>query len=440
MQAQRFREEVTDLVLEMAWSQWAELGVSGWARHHSEAAVDLEALILLTAGLAEHDARLRDESLDWCVLNSRLVSAVRLRNLGPRTYDDPLFGRYAATVKAHTRALWPGEGEVYPFRPTNRSAAPNLSRPALVQLQLRSLAGVSARAEILRVLLADPSSGLSASSLASNVGHGKTNVVSALDGLVMAQIVDAVEVRNQVRYRLSRASELVALLGGIPASFPDWLPIFRVARAFFEFAQTSPEDGIARSAAVSRLLSHLKPDLQTLGLSDGEPRATGEALATEFQAWAIARLRSWAGLDEDPPSAGDPIFTVHRLGDGSWLGMVTFPGGRPEPLELSDWALHYSPEHPRSDAVIADDSFGAPLLGYALLDGARKAVGIETDDFWFSAPDRPSNQLISRAFGEERLWPMRRGQTVTFTAQFLRRWYADHLERLGGRPRTALPG
>src|ERR1017187_2823903 len=40
-----YSEEVSDLVLGTLWSQWAELGLSGWERHHKDVALDLEALI-----------------------------------------------------------------------------------------------------------------------------------------------------------------------------------------------------------------------------------------------------------------------------------------------------------------------------------------------------------------------------------------------------------
>ena len=433
MSAKTFSEVVSDLALEMAWSQWAELGVSGWARHHTQSALDVEPLIMLTARLAPRDARLRDEALDWCVLNHSLVSAIRLRNLASAS-GPQLFGRFAATIKTHARVNWPGAGEPYAFQPTRRSTEPDLSRPALIQLQLRALVGVSARAEIFRIMLDNPTAGHSASSIAARVAYGKGNVVNALETLAMARVVETEVVGNRILYRLERATEMANLLGGIPATFPNWQAIFRVTEALLLFADSAPNQGIARAAAVRRLLAELKGDLDRLGLSESEPKATGEALATEFEAWSIALLRSWAGLDSIEPVAGQPVFTVHRLGTGEWLGTVTVPGQRPKALELPEWGEIKPPEGPRADRVIADDSLGAPRLAHAMLESARRAAGLETDDYWESDQARPSNQLISRAFAEERLWPMRRGQTAEFTADFLQRWYEDRSERLRASP------
>jgi hypothetical protein len=51
MPALVFSAAVRDLALEIAWSLWAELGLSGWTRHHAESAVDLEPLIIATPRL-----------------------------------------------------------------------------------------------------------------------------------------------------------------------------------------------------------------------------------------------------------------------------------------------------------------------------------------------------------------------------------------------------
>jgi hypothetical protein len=147
-----FSAALRELALEIAWSLWAELGLSGWTRHHADSAVDLEPLIIATPRLGEWDARLLEESFDWCVLNSRFVSAVRLRNL-LNTVDEPTrraFGDFAATVRKKRRVSWPAEGEPLQLRVTGRSSVPDLRRPALQQLRLRAILGVSARAEIIR--------------------------------------------------------------------------------------------------------------------------------------------------------------------------------------------------------------------------------------------------------------------------------------------------
>src|SRR4029077_7748604 len=121
------------------------------------------------------DSRLRANSIDWCIANARFASAFRLRNLAAQA--DPAmrepFGRYAATVKAQARVPWPAHGDAYALWTSEPIAVPDLRRPSLIQLRLRALWGVAARAEILRLMLAEPDRGHAASTLADAAGYGK---------------------------------------------------------------------------------------------------------------------------------------------------------------------------------------------------------------------------------------------------------------------------
>ena len=108
-----FRDRVEHLSLDMVWSLWVELGMSGWARRHQSWEIDLEPLILATSRVGELDQRLMGESLDWCVTNVRFVAATRLRNvmkaMGGTVAET--FGPYASTVERQTHVHWPGHGD-----------------------------------------------------------------------------------------------------------------------------------------------------------------------------------------------------------------------------------------------------------------------------------------------------------------------------------------
>lgn len=418
--------EIADLSLELAWSLWAELGVSGWTRRHSWQAADVEALILFTAYLMEQDARLRDESLDWCVRNARFVSSVRLRNLSPPLAAASAgFARYAATVRVHSHASWPGAGEPIPFRRTGRSTEPELSRPALIQLRLRAVVGVSARAEVLRLLLAEPGRPQSASELAVRGAYGKGNVAATLDMLVRSGVAETQRVGNQLRYRLVQHQELVAVLGGVPPVFPDWTVTFRVLLGLLTAGEMGEPGSIARAANIRRLLRSLDGDLRQLRLTDPVPQATGAALNEDFDRWSVRLVRRWAVPDDTAVPSEDVRYTVHRLSTGDWLATVSDPESGSRPVTLPEWEGLY-PGRPRSDAVIADDSYGAPQLAHALLHDAEHRAGRDIGQMWTVDS---TNQEIARTFADERLWPMRRGQSATFSADFLRRWRADRLRR-----------
>src|SRR3984893_9291958 len=223
----RLRQEIDGLALDLAWSLWSELGVDGAVRRPDWQGIELEPLIIFTAHLGGADSRLRASAIDWCIAHARFASAFRLRNLADKasTGTRTAFGRFAATVRAHTEAPWPGEGDPLTWLHPGRIGSPDLRRPSLVQLRLRALVGVSARAEVLKLMLADPERPQAASTLAEDAAYGKGSVAQALDMLTMAGIVQVQPHANRLLYRLARPGELAQTLQWLPSLFPDWCAI-----------------------------------------------------------------------------------------------------------------------------------------------------------------------------------------------------------------------
>ena len=260
-----YNEEVRELVLATLWSLWAELGLSGWGRHHQDSAVDLEALIVATARLAALDARLTKETLDWCVTNGRLASAVRLKHLAAAAdlTTQRGLGTFAATVNANSRLNWPGATSSRAFTATGRSAAPELERPALIQLRIRALWGVSARAEVLRVMLADGHRFMGISEVAGVAAFGKDAVAEALENLQLGGLLEEAGARNLRLFRLGRRNDLVALVGPEPNWQMSWawsivLPIMVGILDASELPHMSP---LARAAEIQRRFRAWQPAL-----------------------------------------------------------------------------------------------------------------------------------------------------------------------------------
>lgn len=179
-----YSRHVEEAVLDFLWSLWAELGVSGWTRRHRHWGIDPEPLVLFTAAVGQLDARLRDESTDWCIRYSRYVSVARLKNL-LRSAPPPVaaaFGEYAATVSTHASVRWPGATQARVYRPTGRSRIEGFTRPALVTLRLRALFGVGARAEILRHYVLSPAATFAAADF-PEAHHTKRIIAAELESL-----------------------------------------------------------------------------------------------------------------------------------------------------------------------------------------------------------------------------------------------------------------
>lgn len=422
----RFDGEIDGLALDLAWSLWGELGVEGRRqRRHYRQAIDLEPLIIFTAAIGNLDSRLRANSMDWCIANARFASAFRLRNLAEKASPDTraAFGRYAATVKANANVPWPSLGDPLAMWASERIGEPDLRRPSLIQLRLRALTGVSARAEILKLMLADPARGQAVSTLAEAAGYGKGSVAQALEMLTMAGIVGVQPIANRLVYRLARPAELEDVLQWLPAGFPDWSPIFRITEALREFAHIRSTTPLARAADVQRTILSIDHDLQRLGIADQVPRAGGIASVAEFECWAVAFLADQCGRGEAGSSAPEASYTFHHLTFGSWMGTVGQGGREPLQLEPAESSADAQADS-RSDQ--SAERIGAPELADAMFRDVLSRARPRIPD---AHPTNPVTRLISGEFAAELLRPMRPGQEATFSAEYVRRWYENRRQR-----------
>jgi hypothetical protein len=302
----RFGDEIGGLALELAWSLWSELGIDGTARRHDWQAIDLEPLLLYTAWIGPADKRLQSRSIEWSIGNFRITSAIRMRNLVRRASRSTAasFGRYAATVKVHANAPWPASGIPLARARSGPEPAPDLRRPSLIQLRLRALVGVSARAEVLRLLLADPERPQSVGQLAEGAAYTKGSVAQSLDMLTMARFVQVHPYGNRLVYRLSRPAEVRLALQWLPAAFPDWAPAFRIIESISRYARTSPS--MRRLRAVQH---EIAIDVGRLGVANLVPIATGPESIPAFERWALGFV---ADL-----SARSPLSPASPLGENA---------------------------------------------------------------------------------------------------------------------------
>ena len=74
---------------------------------------------------------------------------------------------------------------------------PDLKRPSLLQHRLRALFGVSARAEVIRLMIAEPGGYQSISELAGSSCLGKNNVADTLDSVIAGRLAEAAGAVNR---------------------------------------------------------------------------------------------------------------------------------------------------------------------------------------------------------------------------------------------------
>jgi hypothetical protein len=171
----RFRAELRERLLELHWRQWCALGVVAQVEPEQQWMVDLEALVASTARLGQEDARLHKLAGEWLGMNRGWVSNSRLSRIEQA---------FAASSPADAQAV------LVPAEPASRGAKvtrPVVTRPALLQLQLRALFGMDVRADVFGYLLFNKSG--NSSSIARAVYVHQRRVYDVLERWDAAGIV-----------------------------------------------------------------------------------------------------------------------------------------------------------------------------------------------------------------------------------------------------------
>ncbi len=302
------RTELVEALLDSAWRQWTTLGVAG-VEAAGVVAVDLEALLLLTASLFADDPRLRDEVLDWCVRSHRLISKPRLKQLVKLASagTQAAFQPFARALQRHVGGTWPAvagpESEAGWGQLSGKSHAPDLEQPALLNLKLRALFGVGARADVITALLNWPAPDFGAADLVF-VGYTKRNLADALDALAAGGLLASTRVGNRVRFSWRRRGELCRVIEPLPKTIPRWPPISRVLAGFLEFLlRTQGKSERVSVVEAVRELDRLSPDLRTLGLEP--PRAASAPVEwAQVVEWMLSNARE---LARQPARGATPV-------------------------------------------------------------------------------------------------------------------------------------
>jgi hypothetical protein len=291
--------DLREHILDLLWSQWRELGVSGTVpRRHTDDCIDPEPLIAFTATHSDLDPRLRDESIDWVLGYGDYVSRARLKNILSSwgEFDDTRFLEYAATVNAHGRAGWPaGRAKALPFQSRSRSLLEDLTSPALLSLRIRATFGVGARAELIRALLtrAHPAA-LTASDLSEETSYGKRNVLSELEPLRFAGVVKSFRAGNADRYSLAKDAQVRALVGPVPPRATRWTQAFGAVHLILGVAQSSGRrSDLQRAVDAVRLFTEHGQRFQAASMYPPTLPA-GPAAWGRFLDWAVDQAESLA--------------------------------------------------------------------------------------------------------------------------------------------------
>ena len=280
-------DDVRQVQTNVAWAWWTEMGAPGAVRAEVTTALHPEALVVFTAPLAEHDARLREHAISWLLAHGRLLGARQVLAVANRLPAIPsVMGNFAATLTAAGGPAWAGSGVGTPIPGVYTPSARRLpiERSSLAVLRLRAAFGLHARAEVLAVLACEGARPITHAELAPHIASTPRNVRLALDDLVLAGVVDTQTHLGTRRYRCVDPSALREWVGPIP-TMPAW-PAILPALTAVTCALRSGTGDVERSVRGLRMLERHR---EALALIDYAPLPTseGRSFAEELTAWLL---------------------------------------------------------------------------------------------------------------------------------------------------------
>ncbi len=241
---ENFRHSLRESFLELLWRQWRPLGV---ASHGPESArpIDLEALALATAMAAGQDSRLWDSALQWLSRNREWLNWARLKRMAvPFTRPDewlkqPLIpdDRWRQVVAM----LDPMVGKRLPAENVRKAdrvlTPPRLRKPSLLQLLLRGIFGVNARAELILFLLASGKG--NSNQIARESHYDQKNIYVILERWAQAGFVDKEKRGRQNVYSLKQGFAFL-LPAETGLKFWSWEPLFLTFGRLFIAVHAEP--------------------------------------------------------------------------------------------------------------------------------------------------------------------------------------------------------
>lgn len=281
-------DELIQASRRLAWSQWADLGVSSWETPRNASLVDLEPLIAFTAQLWRFDPRLGAQALDWSAANMPLVSLHQLRSVITRhrwSFQGPV-ADFSATAEHFTHKKWPrtGDSQLLLRSLPGKAKHPDLGKPSLLSLRVRAIFGLGARAEIIRHLLFHDWSH-TPSQLGRAISYGSRQISNDLRLLEMSGVVRRHQDGSVRSYRLARPEDVSRLTGPPTAEVVPWGCLFKVLTELLDlYGDVHFRSLQSPRAAFARRLRLLKPELARLSQEEWW-RSPEAAASDDVEAW-----------------------------------------------------------------------------------------------------------------------------------------------------------
>ncbi|MFA6716438.1 MAG: hypothetical protein WC082_02190 [Victivallales bacterium] len=313
MSLEKYKTYFLDSILDLLWTQWSGLGVSGYGEARKRYVTDPEALLVFSCSMCRYDARLFDEILDWLTKNERFISIQRLRAvlskenfssgdiLGAvaahmaqknptqkwRRLADAQKRQLAADTDCHNLFFLKNGNEMPlaneedlifrkygylrpPVKNRERSIAFPPGTPETLLLQIRSLLGIGARSETLLYLFLNGKGSIS--EIASGTYYSWRSIQDVLFEMGHSGLLYFPEAKRGRFYRFDGKPWLDILLKNSDKKI-EWLcwpPLFRSFELIWEKLNSNDFlslSALAQSAELRSLMrEEIAPRLEHAGL------------------------------------------------------------------------------------------------------------------------------------------------------------------------------
>jgi hypothetical protein len=280
MSPKSFRAELLESLLELHWRQWCALGVAGQVESERHWAVDLETLVASTSRLGQADSRLQKRVGEWLMLNRDWVSTPRLRRIS-----------HAFNSTLESEALVPAAAT----RGRTKVVRPVVTQPVLLQLQLRALFGMDARADVFGYLLFNRSG--NSSSIARALYVDQKRVYNVLERWSTAGVVRRAPggyslVRDAVPATVAEAKDRT--------EWVNWTKTYLAFDRLYEsMANAATDDRYILASLARDARPELEPQAAAVGVNlTSADRYPGAAYLEPFADGVTAWLRRLLGRRE----------------------------------------------------------------------------------------------------------------------------------------------
>ncbi|MHB1483390.1 MAG: winged helix-turn-helix domain-containing protein [Saccharofermentanales bacterium] len=286
---------VNNHIVDFLWRQWSQLGVAGNIDNTDDWVIDPEALFIFSLNQSRYDARLFDEILDWINKNERWISLQRIKSL-IKQYENrqinSIFTAVASSIDKHQNNVrWKSfaiirhelqeepeslflnqEGIGLPLigqsdvdflsagwirSPVNLRGLSNqvkLNTPTNLILLLRSLFGLSPRAEIIAYLMSNDWANVS--DMVNATGYSRPPIHESLNDLYAGGYIIQKNVKSRKVYsiNINRWKQFLGIEYKL-FKWIDWQGVFTTIDKFCRFLETTHSEDLSEYLLKSKLIS-----------------------------------------------------------------------------------------------------------------------------------------------------------------------------------------